>query len=228
MLFETRSLDFGSDVARIDSLPQLAAELPQRLRHGARVLKQHRGQSGNGIWRVALNTDGALTVQHAQRGCAPQTMGMAELQATLAPYFEPEAGGHMIDQAWQPRLAEGMLRAYLVEDRVTGFGHQAINALHPDVAQPGPRIYFDASWPEAQALKTQLEGSWITQLRETVSLPHERLPLLWDCDFMLGETPPGAAARYVLCEVNVSSVSPFPPSSAAPLIAATARHLVGR
>ena len=32
------------------------------------------------------------------------------------------AGGHMIDQAWQPRLAEGMVRAYLVEGRVAGFG----------------------------------------------------------------------------------------------------------
>jgi aminoglycoside phosphotransferase len=27
-------------------------ELPQRLQRGPRVLKQHRGQSGNGVWRV--------------------------------------------------------------------------------------------------------------------------------------------------------------------------------
>jgi hypothetical protein len=30
---------------------------------------------------------------------------------------------------------------------------------------------------------------------------------------MLGEAAPGAAERYVLCEINVSSVSPFPPSA---------------
>ena len=41
-------------------------------------------------------------------------MNMATLQATLAPYFEPVAGGRMTDQACQPRLSEGMVRAYLV------------------------------------------------------------------------------------------------------------------
>ena len=132
VLFETRDLPFGSDVHRIDSLAQLASELPQRLQQGARVLKQHRGHSGIGVWRVERSGDGALAVQHAQRGSTPQRMDMATLQTTLAPYFEPAADGHMLDQAWQPRLAEGMVRAYLVEDRVAGFGHQAVNALHPD------------------------------------------------------------------------------------------------
>lgn len=122
VLFETRDLPFGSDVHRVDSLAQLASELPLRLRHGPRVLKQHRGHSGIGVWRVEQADDGVLTVRHAQRGSTSQCMDLATLQATLAPYFEPAAGGHMIDQAWQPRLAEGMVRAYLVEDRVAGFG----------------------------------------------------------------------------------------------------------
>ena len=123
VLFETRGLPFGSDVHRIDSLEQLATELPQRLKRGVRVLKQHRGHSGIGVWRVERSGDCLLTVQHAQRGSAPQRMDMPMLQATLAPYFDAAAGSHMIDQAWQPRLAEGMVRAYLVEDRVAGFGH---------------------------------------------------------------------------------------------------------
>jgi hypothetical protein len=37
----------------------------------------------------------------------------------------------MIDQAYQERLTEGMIRCYLVVDQVEGFGHQAINALFP-------------------------------------------------------------------------------------------------
>jgi len=52
-------------------------------------------------------------------------MAISDFVGMLVPYFEPEAGGHMIDQAWQPRLSEGMVRAYLVGDRVAGFGHQA-------------------------------------------------------------------------------------------------------
>ncbi len=52
VLVETRDLPFGSDVHRVDSLAQLEAELPARLQRGARVLKQYRGHSGIGVWRV--------------------------------------------------------------------------------------------------------------------------------------------------------------------------------
>lgn len=225
VLFETRDLPFGSDVHRIDSLAQLEAELPQRLRQGARVLKQHRGHSGIGVWRVEASDGDALVVQHAQRGSTPQRMDLPALKATLAPYFEPAGGGHMIDQAWQPRLPEGMVRAYLVEDRVTGFGLQAVNALHPDAPMPGPRLYHGTELPDFQDLKQQLESTWIALLRERVGLTHEQLPLLWDCDFMLGEPAADGKQRYVLCEINVSSVSPFPPSSITPLVEAVRRRL---
>lgn len=228
VLLETRDLPFGSDVQRIDSLAQLASELPRRLQHGPRVLKQHRGHSGIGVWRVELADGGWLTVRHAQRGSTPQRMDWPTLQATLAPYFEPAAGGHMLDQAWQPRLAEGMVRAYLVEDRVAGFGHQAINALHPDAPTPGPRLYHGPELAAFQALRRQLESSWVRLLRERVGLARERLPLLWDCDFMLGEPAADGAERFVLCEINVSSVSPFPPSAIAPLVQAVAARLAGR
>jgi len=225
VLFETRDLPFGSDVHRIDSQAQLASELPQRLRQGARVLKQHRGHSGIGVWRVEQSGEGVLTVQHAQRGSTPQRMDMATLQAALAPYFEPAAGGHMLDQAWQPRLAEGMVRAYLVEDRVAGFGHQAVNALHPDSPMPGPRLYHGPDLPGFQTLRRRLESSWVSLLCERVGLPRDRLPLLWDCDFMLGEPAADGTERFVLCEINVSSVSPFPPSAIVPLVEAVGRRL---
>ncbi len=47
--------------------------------------------------------------------------------------------------------------------------------------------------------------------------------MLWDCDFMFGEQQDS----YVLCEINVSSVSPFPPSAVAPLVAAVLARLRG-
>jgi hypothetical protein len=42
---------------------------------------------------------------------------------------------------------------------------------------------------------------------------------------MLGEPSPDGADRFVLCEINVSSVSPFPPSSIAPLVEAVRRRI---
>ena len=229
VLLDTRDLPFGSDVARIDSLAQLSVELPERLSRGARVLKQHRGHSGIGVWRVAWADAAArpplVKVRHAQRGSEDELMDVATFLLRMAPYFEPAQGGHMIDQAWQPRLAQGMVRAYLVEDRVAGFGFQAVNALFPEqpgdaAVQPGPRLYHGADKPEFQALKHLLESQWIELLRIRVGLAREQLPLLWDCDFMYGEPAADQQERFVLCEVNVSSVSPFPPSCIAPLVEA--------
>jgi hypothetical protein len=127
-----------------------------------------------------------------------------------------------------------MVRAYLVEDRVAGFGHQAVNALHPESTMPGPRLYHGPELAGFQALRRQLESTWVTLLSERVGLARERLPLLWDCDFLFGEPAEGGAAgatgataaeRFVLCEINVSSVSPFPPSAVGPLVAAVRRRL---
>ena len=227
VLVEVRDLPFGSDALRVDSLTQLAIELPQRLQRGARVLKQYRGQSGHGEWRVErVEGSTLLKVRHAQRGAEEGLLSMTELLRTLAPYFEPENGSHMVDQAWQPRLVDGMVRAYLVGDRVAGFGHQAVNALYPasggqPAPAPGPRLYFPAEDPPFQTLRRQLETEWIEQLRARVGLSSEQLPLLWDCDFMFGERPDS----FVLCEINVSCVSPFPPSAIQPLVAALKARL---
>jgi hypothetical protein len=234
VLVDTRHLPFGSDVHRVDSLDQLETQLPARLRTGARVLKQHRGHSGIGVWRVELVDSGArssrLRVRHAQRGSEEHLMDLPSLLSRMAPYFDAANGGHMVDQAWQPRLVDGMVRAYLVEDRVTGFGHQAVNALYPGepgqpAPQPGPRLYHGPDLPQFQNLKHLLETRWVKQLRERVALSREQLPLLWDCDFMFGQRGADAEEQFVLCEINVSSVSPFPPSSIAPFVAAVQARL---
>jgi hypothetical protein len=108
---------------------------------------------------------------------------------------------------------------------VTGFGLQAVNALHPDAPMPGPRLYHGPELPGFQDLKQRLESTGIKLLRERVGLAHEQLPLLWDCDFMLGEPAADGTQHFVLCEINVSSVSPFPPSSIAPLVEAVRRRI---
>jgi hypothetical protein len=233
VLVATKALPFGSDVHRVDSLEQLAVDLPRRLASGPRVLKQHRGHSGIGVWRVEMLSGLSpltMRVRHAQRGSTEETMELPALLDRMAAYFEPQNGGHMIDQAWQPRLSEGMVRAYLVEDRVSGFGHQAINALYPappgeEPPAAGPRLYHGPELPAFQGLKRLLESDWVERLRATVGLPREQLPLLWDCDFMLAERSAPGDERFVLCEINVSSVSPFPPSSVPPLVDAIRRRL---
>ena len=121
-----------------------------------------------------------------------------------------------------------------VHDRVAGFGHQAINALFPAAAgdappPPGPRLYSGADDSRFQELRHRLEGGWVEMLCSRVGVDPVRLPLLWDLDFLLGERGEHEPERYVLCEINVSSVSPFPESAIAPLVEATREALsIGR
>ena len=234
VLVDTREMGWGSDVHRLDTLEQLRAELGRRLAGGAiRVLKQWRGHSGIGIWRVqrapgdaAFGTGSRVLAKHAPRGSAEVMTSFEEFVALMAAYFEN--GGHMIDQAWQPRLTEGMVRCYLVQGRVAGFGLQAVNALHPPLAgsgsqeapTPSQRLYHPPDLPHLQGLKERLENEWVPQLERTLDIRREELPLLWDCDFLHGAPTREGDERYVLCEINVSSVAPFPDSAIEPLVLA--------
>jgi hypothetical protein len=230
VLVDVRGLPFGSDSQRVESLAQLHAELPTRLAHGPRVLKQHRGHSGIGVWRIeAVGTDRYL-LRHAQRGSMPEQGSLAYVLERMAPYFED--GGHMIDQAWQPRLHEGMVRAYLVGNRVAGFGHQAVNALYPATPdepppQPGARLYSDSDDPRFQLLRRRLEEEWVEMLQTRLGLASHELPLLWDADFLLGGTLGSGEDSFILCEINVSSVSPYPESATREIVAAVRTVLRG-
>ena len=233
VLYRTRDIGWGCDTHLYSSMEQMRSELPGRLASsGARVLKQYRGHSGDGVWKVALATPATaetlVHARHAKRGSIEEKIRLADFLDRCEQYFAGD--GRMIDQAYQPRLPDGMIRCYLVHDKVAGFGHQAINALYPappgggpeDAPQPGPRLYHPASVPEFQALKRRLETEWVPALQRVLDIPTDRLPVLWDCDFLLGPRDESGEDTYVLCEINVSSVSPFP-DSAVPLVAQAAR-----
>jgi len=50
----------------------------------------------------------------------------------------------------------------------------------------------------------------------------DNLPILWDCDFLLGPKKENGEDTYVLCEINVSSVAPYPASAVSYIVDATA------
>ena len=244
VLYQTRMLGWGSDTHLYRMMDQLRREVPARLAEGqARVLKQYRGQSGDGVWKVELAADVAdsgaaspsdatlVRARHAKRGSIEEKMSLGEFFQCCEPYFAGD--GRMIDQAWQPRLPEGMIRCYLVHGRVEGFGHQAINALYPAppgaspeaAPAPGPRLYYPPTLPAFQALKRQLEDEWVPAMQRLLDIRTEQLPALWDCDFMFGPKNASGEDTYVLCEINVSSVSPFPDAAVAPLAQAMLARL---
>jgi hypothetical protein len=160
VLYRTREMSWGGDTRFYPTLEMMRAEFPASLASGAaRVLKQIRGQSGDGVWKVELadppepspsimSSDTVLRVRHAKRGSAEELIQMGAFLSQCELYFRNAAG--VIDQAYQARLQGGMVRCYLVRDRVAGFGEQLVNLLYPavpetlptDAPRPGPRLYF--------------------------------------------------------------------------------------
>jgi hypothetical protein len=142
-----------------------------------------------------------------------------------AAYFE---GGCVIDQPFQARLSEGVVRCYMVGDRCAGFGHQKVKALVEAPAaraEAGPRLYSFNGDPRFQRLRRLMEDEWTPQLTTLLDIPRRDLPMIWDADFMLG--PPGAdrTDSYVLGEINVSSVFPIPDQASAEIARRVADRL---
>jgi hypothetical protein len=79
---------------------------------------------------------------------------------------------------------------------------------------PGKRFYFTENCGLFKDLKELIEKKWVPQLQEKLSIPQEMMPVIWDADFFINEcNTTDSAGKYSLCEINVSSVSPFPPSA---------------
>ena len=219
VLYRTRHLGWGADTHRYDTAASFRAEFPPRLRaNGPRVLKQNRGNGGQGVWKVEAlsNADTMVRVLHAQRGSLPENMPLDGFLARCEPYFG--WGGCIIDQAFQPRLPDGMIRCYMSGAKVAGFGHQLIKALIPPPpegvdspeAQPGPRIMHGPDAPQFQALRRSMEDEWTPRMVETLDIDEASLPVIWDADFLYGPTDAAGADTYVLCEINASSCFAIP------------------
>jgi hypothetical protein len=245
VLHRTKHLGWGTDTHLYRDRGSLYGEFPARLQTaGPRVLKQNRGNGGQGVWKIELLatsvTDQAMVrVLHARRGSVPEELPLGDFLRRCENYFDD--GGCIVDQPFQPRLPEGMIRCYMSADQVVGFGHQLIKALIPPPpagpdspeAQPGPRIMHPANAPQFQALRAKMEAEWTPQMMHLLDIDAEALPVLWDADFLYGPHAASGDDTYVLCEINVSSVIPFPeqvPAAVARLVSArleAARQRVG-
>jgi hypothetical protein len=237
VLYRTKHLGWGSDTHLYRTAAEFSAAFPPRVKSsGPRVIKQNRGNGGQGIWKVeqipmhagAVDT---VRVLHAQRGSIPQDMPLQEFLALCEPYFG--WGGCIIDQPYQPRLPDGMIRCYMATDKVAGFGHQFIKALIPPppegpeapAAQPGPRIMHGADAVPFQALRAKMEDEWTPQMMRVLGIDPAWLPIIWDADFLYGPQTPSGEDTYVLCEINVSSCFAVPDQAPAALARSVLKRL---
>jgi hypothetical protein len=222
VLVETRRMSWGTDTHLYRTAAEFRDQLPARLAGGGPlVLKQHRGMGGKGVWKVELTKptsspgeDTVVHVQHAARDSTPEEMQLGAFMRRCEPYF---AGtGRMVEQPFQPRLAEGMIRVYLTHDKVVGFAHQQPRGLLPPTThddQPpaaAPSGFEKASAAAYRKLKKRMELEWLPELKQILDLDTHSLPVIWDADFLYGPKTAPDEDNYVLCEINVSSTFAFP------------------
>jgi hypothetical protein len=237
VLYRTKHLGWGSDTHLYRTCAEFDAAFPLRLQSsGPRVIKQNRGNGGQGVWKVEQiptrsGAEHTVRVLHAQRGSIPQELPLVEFMARCEPYFG--WGGCIIDQPFQPRLPDGMIRCYMATDKVAGFGHQLIRALIPPpsegpdspAAQPGPRIMHGPDAESFQALRAHMETEWTPQMIDVLGIDRQSLPIIWDADFLYGPRTASGEDSYVLCEINVSSCFALPDQAPAAIARSVLKRL---
>ena len=228
VLHLTRTMTWGCDTALYRTPEAMRAELPARLASGPRVIKRNRGNGGQGVWKVKAlaspHNRPTVRVLDATKDVSEE-LTLDEFLERCLEYFED---GCVIDQPFQVRLSEGVVRCYMAGDRCAGFGHQKVKALVDQSAahaQAGRRLYTSNADPRFQHLRQLMEDEWTPQLTSLLDIPRRDLPMIWDADFMLG--PPGSDGTdsYVLGEINVSSVFPIPDAASAEIARRVAARL---
>jgi hypothetical protein len=221
ILHKTKHLGWGTDTQLYRTLREFRDAFPPTLgSSGPRVLKQNRGNGGQGVWKVERQSSSIdrVRVLQATRGSVPEDMPLADFMKRCEAYLEGE--GCIVDQPFQPRLSDGMIRCYMAAGKVVGFGHQLIKALVTPPAdgpppEPGPRMMHEATAPPFQALRLKMETEWVPQMMKVLDIDPASLPIIWDADFLYGPHTGSDEDTYVLCEINVSCVFPIPDNAPA-------------
>ncbi len=183
VLHRTKHLGWGADTHLYRTVAEFAAAFPPRLQSaGPRVLKQNRGNGGQGVWKVELVSEpagaGRVSCASCMRsaGVCPKNCRWRSSWRGASPISRSD--GCIVDQPFQPRLSDGMIRCYMGADKVVGFGHQYIKALIPPppegpdspAAQPGPRIMHGADAEPFQLLRAKMEAEWTPQMMEVLGI----------------------------------------------------------
>jgi hypothetical protein len=232
ILYRTRDLGWGSDISLYRSADEFAGSFPDRLgRLGRLVVKQGRGNGGNGVWKVELpggkpgpaGPDVIARIQDARsRDGAFEVLALGSFLSRCEDYLA--WSGCLVDQGYQDRLADGMLRCYFSGSQVVGFCQQWPKGLLDEDPHHGAPPASEMQGPDVpayQSLRVQAETQWVPQMISIVGLDPHELPVIWDADFLYGPKTATGDDTYVLCEINVSAVWPFPPM-AAPAVASAA------
>lgn len=197
------------------TIEQFRDTFPTSLSYGERVLKQNRGSTGSGIWRVQLAdsslqvTPGTALPLDTELKCTEAVDNHVEYNSLedfmkfCEKYIVGE-NGMLVDMRFMPRIKEGEVRVLMV-------GATPIFVVHKKPADAadafsatlfsGAKYSYDP--PEKwQELVDMFLGAIPTI---TSKLGDYDIPLIWTADFML-DWDENKNDCYVLGEINCSCV----------------------
>lgn len=217
VLYKTKDMDWGGDTKMYTSYQDFLSRFSTSLKtSGTRVLKQYRGNGGNGVYKVIYESANEVKLVHAMDGSLERNLPFTDFYNEFKSFFLND--GLLIDQEWNKHIVNGMVRSYLTGMKVAGFGFQEINALYESKNKThipaSKRYYFSENCGLFSDLKEIMQNEWVPQLQKNLSIAESMLPVIWDADFFINKpNSKNANKKYTLCEINVSCVSPFPPSA---------------
>ena len=191
-----------------DFRPQFAKTLST----GIRVLKQNRGSTGSGIWRVELLSEegvvpGEPLPESTLIRCTEALDNHVEEQTLGAfmdycqQYLDGDQG-MIVDMPYLPRIVEGEIRILFV-------GEEPIFVVHKKPAEGGfsATLFSGAQYTYEEPEKwDELVKLFLTSLPDINDrLGGHDTPLIWTADFML-DTDDKGEDKYVLGEINCSCV----------------------
>lgn len=188
---------------------------PTSISYGERVLKQNRGSTGEGIWRVQLEdkslevTPGTALPLDTMLRCTEAVDNHTEIRPLgefmdFCDQYIVGDNGMLVDMRFMPRIVEGEIRILLV-------GPHPIFVVHKKPAAGGDNfsatLFSGAKYTYDKPEAWQELIDMFAEARPVIAekLGGDNIPLIWTADFMLADGENGEDT-YVLGEINCSCV----------------------
>lgn len=185
---------------------------PKALVNGERVLKQNRGSTGEGIWRVQLVSeigDASEVPLTATVRCTEakdnhvEEHDLASFMTFCEQYIVGD-NGMLVDMPFLPRIKEGEIRLLMLN-------RTPVNVVHKKPADSADA--FSATLFSGAQYRYDEPEDWadlVHSFMSTLPMITERLggydlPLIWTADFIL-DTDENGNDTYILGEMNCSCV----------------------
>ncbi len=196
------------------SFDEMKENFPKVLATGIRVIKQNRGSTGEGIWKVEVVNKSKITNNEVDldaivklteaRDNHSEEKTLQEFLEFCIQYLEGP-NGLVLDMPFLPRIKEGEIRVLMLRDKV-------VNIVHKKPAdKPGA---FSATLFSGAKYRYEKPEKWpelVKVITKSLPLIQERLgnyalPLIWTADFILDTDKNTKKDIYILGEINASCV----------------------